>query len=369
MGKQHFFFIVAVLFHAALPLAAETEPELFSITPKDEGMITKEFIAALRAKVGDEKASFASQELDDFGWSWIGNAQTGIECEDRKCDYLNYLDRLHDKALRAAIRNLSPKDRAELLRKEAEWKKYGCADYDYSICDSTGKSIIGINPRDRYIRLCLNRTRYLESSAERRAELDRFHGLRVRYNYAQGNYSQHDSLPIEYNELRRVTPLDVDPDDKKTYGKTYIEDIATLPPEFCREVKVGDDLYQMGILIPNNDRVCERSAQGYERVLVIWKNRKHHAHYYLPHHASVQEVKVHGTQVSVRYLQIEDFVNDVRRKKNVEQTFTIDFTYEIYAPVRITNWLDYYTDGLGIIHAPGCCKGKFQNHDYWSPGE
>ena len=362
-------FIVSVFVPFIGLFAAKTEPELFRITPKDEGIITKEFIAALRAKVGDEKASFASQELDDFAWNWIANARTGIEYEDRKCDYLNYLDRLYDKALRAAVRDLSPKDRAELLRKEAEWKKYGCAGYDYSICDSTGKSIIGINPRDRYIRLCLNRTRYLECSAERRAELDRFHGLRVSYRYAQGDYSQHDSLPIEYNELRRETPLDVEPEDEKTRGKTYVEDIATLPPEFCREVKVGGDLYQLGILIPNNDRVCERSAQGYERVLIVWKNRKHHAHYYLPHHASVQEVRVHGTQVSVRYLQIEDFVNDVRREKNVEQTFTIDFTYEIYAPVRITNWLDYYTDGLGIIHAPGCCKGKFQNHDYWSPGE
>ena len=39
MRKQHFFFIATILFHAALPLAAETEPELFRITPKDEGMI------------------------------------------------------------------------------------------------------------------------------------------------------------------------------------------------------------------------------------------------------------------------------------------------------------------------------------------
>lgn len=367
--RKHFVIFAVTLLSGFSPLAAETDPDLFRITPKDEGMITKEFIAALRAKVGDEKASFASQELDDFAWNWIANAQTRIEYEDRKCDYLNYLDRLYNKALRAAIRDLPPEDRAELLRKEEDWKKNGCAGYDYSICDSTGKSIVGINPRDRYIRLCLNRTRYLECSAKRRAELDRFHGLRVRYKYAQGNYSQNDSLPIEYNELRRETPLDVEPEDEKTRGKTYVEDIATLPPEFCREVKIDGDLYQLGILIPNNDRVCERSAQGYERVLVVWKNRKHHAHYYLPHHASVQDIKVHGTQVSVRYLQIEDFVNDVRRKKNVEQTFTIDFTYKIYAPVRITNWLDYYTDGLGIIHTPGCCKGKFQNYDYWSPGE
>ena len=336
--------------------AAETEPELFRIAPEDEGTITKEFIAAMRAEVGDEKASYASDELDDFANTWIANGKTRQEYESRKCDYLNYLERLYDKALRAASQGLSAETRAELLRKEEEWKKYGCTDYDYSICDSSGKPFIGIDPRDRYIRLCLNRTRYLECSAERRAELDRFQGLRVPYRYAP----QKDSLPIEYNELRRVTPLSPFLEDKQLWGKTYVEDIATLPPEFCREAKAGGDVYQMGILIPNNDHVCERSAQGYERVLVVWKNRKHHAHYYLPHHALVQNVTVHGTQVSVRYLQVDDFVDGARLKKQVEQTFAIDFTYRIYAPVKITNWLDYWIDGFGNLHVDECCEGKFE---------
>ena len=342
--------------------AAEAEIELFRITPEDEGMITREFIAAMRAEVGDEKASYASHELDDFARTWIANGKTRQEYEGRKCDYLNYLERLYDKAFRAASQGLSAGERAELLRKEEDWKKYGCTDYDYGICDSSGKPLIGIDPRDRHIRLYLNRTRYLECSAERRAELDRFHGLRVPYRYAP----QGDSLPIEYHELRRVTPLDPFLEDKQALGKTYVEDIATLPPEFCRETKAGDDFYQMGILIPNNDHVCERSAQGYERVLVIWKNRKHHAHYYLPHHALVQEVTVHGTQISIRYLQIDDFVENTRIEKKVGQTFTVDFTYRIYAPVKITNWLDYWIDGFGNLHVDGCCKGKLGNPDAFS---
>ena len=363
MGKKRLVFIAAALFRGLSLFAAETEPELFRITEKDYGMLSKEFIAAIRTGVGDEKASYASDELDCFASTWIDNGKNRMEYENRKCDYLNYLERLYNKALRAASEGLSPEDRAELLRKEKEWEKYGCADYDYSICDSSGKPLIGIDPRDRHIRLYLNRTRYLECSAERRAVLDKFHGLRVTYRYAP----QEDSLPIEYNELRRITPLDPFLDEKQALGKTYVEDIATLPPEFCQETKIGDDRYQMGILIPNNDRVCERSAQGYERVLVIWKNRKHHAHYYLPHHADVQEVKVHGTQVSVRYRQVDDFIDEVRLKKRVEQTFTIDFTYRIYAPVRITNWLDYWIDGFGDLHVAECCKGKFENFDFASP--
>ena len=364
MRKQILLFIAAALFRGASLLAAETEPELFRITPEDEGRINKEFIDAIRAGVGDEKASCASNELDDFANAWIANGENRMEYEGRKCDYLNYLERLYNKALRAAARDLSLKDRTVLLLKEAKWQKYGCTDYDYSICDSSGKPLIGIDPRDRHIRLYLNRTRYLECSAERRAVLDRFHGLRVPYRYTL----QDNSLPIEYNELRRITPLDPFFEDKQAFGKTYVEDIATLPPEFCRETKIGGDLYQMGILIPNNDSVCERSAQGYERVLVIWKNRQHHAHYYLPHHAVVRKTEVRGTQISVSYLQCNDFVED-RRKKPVGQTFTIDFTFRIYAPVKITNWLDYWIDGLGNLHVANCCKDKFEDFDLSSPKE
>ena len=346
--------MVATLFGILL-MAAKMEPEHFRITPADDGMITKEFISRVRAGVGDEKASRASHELDDFVRHMMGEAKNRIEYENVKCYYLNYLERLYKKALQAAANALPPDEREELLRQEKEWEKKGPTDYDYDILCSDGRTpVINVDPRDRAIRYYLNRTRYLECSPEHRAELARFHGLRVRY--VRGG-----SLPIEYNELRRETPLDVLESNKQTKGKTYVEDIATLPPEFCREVKIGNDLYRMGILIPTNDSSGERSTQGYERILVIWKNREHHAHYYLPHHACVREVKVHGTQISVRYLQSDDFLSTVKRNKNVEQTFTIDFTYMIYAPVKITNWLDYYMDGLGNIHVSECCKGKFQN--------
>lgn len=358
MLKKQIFIVSALVFSIGL-LAKETEPVHFRITPEDEGMITKDFIAAIRAGVGDEKASYASEELDDFVTTLISNAKNRMEYEDRKCCYLNYLERLYNKALKSAAKELSSKAKEELLRKERDWGKYGCTDYDYSICDETGHSLISVDPRWRRIRYYLNRTRYLECSAERRAVLDRFHGLRIPYRYTP----QKDSLTIEYNELRRITPLDTDFENKKARGKTFVEDIAMLPPEFCREAKIGNDLYQMGILIPNNDSVCERSAQGYERVLVIWKNREHHAHYYLPHHACVQKVEVHGTQISVHYLQREDFISEVKRKKDASQTFTIDFTYRIYAPVRITNWLDYWVDGLGRLHTDGCCRGKFPGND------
>lgn len=349
MGRKQ-FLAVAVICSGIWLMAAE--PEHFRITPADDGMITMEFIAKIRSGVGDEKASRASHELDEFVYLLMGKAKNRMDYEDLKCCYLNYLERLYHKALKAATRDLPSPARTELLRQEKEWEKKGPTDYDYEIKYNDGHSVIDVDPRDRAIRYYLNRTRYLECPPARREKLARFHGLRV--PYVRGG-----SLPIEYNELRRVTPLDILESNKPTRGKTYVEDIATLPPEFCREVKIGKDLYQLGILIPTNDSSGERSTQDYARILVIWKNREHHAHHYLPHHSIIREISVHGTQVKVRYLQVDDFVSEVKREKNVEQTFTIDFTYRIYAQVRITNWLDYHMDGLGNIHTDGCCKGKF----------
>ena len=97
--------------------------------------------------------------------------------------------------------------------------------------------------------------------------------------------------------------------------RDYIEDIATLPLDFCRETKVGDDIYQIGLLIPNNDICSERSTQGYERIIVICKNRQHHA--------DVLELKISETQLAVKYFQIDEFDNRNKRKNNPEQNFPL----------------------------------------------
>lgn len=346
---------------AASRRAAQVDPELFRIGPEDEGRISRQFVARMRAEVGDERASCASAELDAAAWRFIGRARTRIEIEDAKCDYCNYLDRLYAKARAAAAKELSPAELAEFLRQEQEWRKrtdesYAC-DLRYEEDDFP---LLAVNVRTRYIRNLRNRTRYLESSRERRAELARFDGLRV--NYVLGE------LPVEFHELRRKVPLDAVHDDRRTRGKFFFDELATLPPEFCREVKVGADLYQLAVLIPNDDISGERSTQGYERILVVWKNREHFATYYLPDHAVVSKLDVRGTEVSIRYRQNDDVDRIERsdRRADAEQTYTVDFTYRIYAPVRITNWLNYYMDGLGNIHRHGCCRGRFGNQEVFN---
>ena len=215
--------ILGLLLILTVSATADT-PALFQTSNEEGSSPSPAFIAKIRAGVGDEKASYASDELNDFVLHLMGKAQNKIEYEDIKCDYLNYLERLHDKALQDAVRGLPPEAAAEIRRKEAEWKTKCATEYDYDITyEDSGRAVIDIDPRDRFIRLYLHRTRYLESPPERRAELDRFNGLRVRY--VRG-----DTLPIVYTELRRTTPLDAVDDNRQTRGKTYDEDIATLPP-------------------------------------------------------------------------------------------------------------------------------------------
>ena len=323
--------------------------DVFKITAKDEGMLSKEFIAKLRAGVGDKNAARASWELHQFAWRLIRNAKNAVEMEDLKVEYLNYLERLYKKALNAALKKMSPRQRAAVLKREKAWNDSVVESYDFEIKDKKGEHIFTlVDNRFRDMRLYLNRARYWECSPARRAEIDRFHGLKVR--------SVRGELPVQFNELRRTTPIRLLALPADFRNKTYIEDLASLPVEFCREVKIGRDIYQLAILIPNNDISFERSTQGEERVLTVWKNREFYACYYLPLQSDIRSVQIRGTQVSVTYTQVDNLEN---RKRSKPQTFTIDFTYYIFAPVKITNWLDYHMDGLGNLHTDECCKGKF----------
>lgn len=325
--------------------------DVFKIAPEDEGKISKEFIAKIRAAAGDKHASHASDELHRYVTNQI-ETLSSREREDMEIEYINYLERLYKRAFEAALKKMSATQKAEIIRQEKEWSRKVVHSPKYKVhCPYEGIVSFSVASQSRYIRLYYNRTRYWACPPARRAEIDEFRGLQISTIYGK--------LPIEYNEVRRITPLDLHNQPVDPRQKTYLEDLATLPMDFCRKTKIGKDTYHIGILIPNNDYCTERSTQGYERVLVIWKNRQYHACYYLPHHADIRSLQIKGSQVSVKYVQIDEFFNHSKRKSNPTQIFTIDFTYEIFAPVRITNWLDYYTDGLGNVHKRDCCKGKY----------
>ena len=347
MLRNIFIFLVV----SSIGTAFAENKDIFKLTPDDEGRISKVFITNIRAGVGDKNASHASTELYKFVINKI-SASSASEREDYEISYINYLERLYQRAFNAALAKLPADKQTEILKREKDWQQKVVNSTVYKIrCPYSGISSFSTASQSRHIRLYHNRAQYWECSPERRAEIDRFQGLQIR--------SICGDVPVEYNELRRRTPLKLHGEPISPKEKNYIEDIATLPLDFCREVEIGSDVYQIAVVIPNNDVSGERSTQGYERIVVIWKNRQYHALYYLPHHADIWELKIKGSQLSVKYFQIDEFGKRDKRKKNPQQTFTVDFTYEIYAPVKITNWLDYYTDGLGNFHHSDCCKDKF----------
>ena len=349
MYKKLFIALAAM----SLPAVFSGDADVFKLTPADNYRISKEFIANIRAGVGDKNASHASTALYYFVLQKISDSDRE-EREDYMIGFLNYQERLYKRAFAKALAQAPVARQAQMLKSEKEWQEQLLKTPVYKVKNSyTGEpDTFSVKDQFRDMRLLHNRTQYWEAAPQRRALIDRFNGLQINCVYGP--------VTVKWNEVRRITPFlefqgtPIDPKDK-----TYIEDIATLPPDFCREIKAGNDIYQIAALIPNNDVCSERGTQGYERVIIIWKNKKFHALYYLPHHAQIKDLAIKGTQLSVTYTQLDEFFNRDKRTKNPTQTFTVDFTYEIFAPLKITNWLDYYTDGLGNHHAIDCCKGKF----------
>ena len=340
--------VVAVQISRAQRAANE---EVFKIGPEDEWRISKEFIAKIRAGVGDAKASHATAELHNFVLEMLNNS-TGNKRNDLFIEYINYTERLYWRAFNAALKTLPPQEQIMVQEKEKKWSADIVDAYDYGLEDNEGKLIFSaVADRFHAIRLYYNRAKYWECTPQRRAEVDRFQGLPVNYIYGE--------LTIDRNELRRKTPIKLQGEAVNSKEKYYFEDIAALQVDFCREVTIGKDVYQIGILIPTNDIAFERSTYGTERILLVWKNREQHACYYLPNSADIREVKVKGSQVMVKYSQVDEDLSEEKRRDKAEQIFKINFTYHIYVRVKITNWQDYRTDALGRIHEDDCCKGKF----------
>lgn len=330
------------------PAKRSVDKDLFKIGPEDEGRLSQEFVNDMLATVGEEKASRASLDLHYF---WLHRKDYPPKEYHRRDDldieYRNYLERLYRQACSRMIHKITPEETREFKRREAQWKREGDLRFG-----EPEPAWISSSPLEQSIRHLRNHIVYLESSAARQAEIDRFNQLSVRYVRGE--------LPIRYNELRRPTPLNVESGTEKK----FTEEIATLPPDFCIETAVGGDRYQIGILIPTNDCSSETSTHGIERVIVIWKNGHQFAVHYLPCHSLILKTEVRGCELTVYFKQKSQNGEQHDITKGKTRRFTIDFTYEVYAPVRITNWLNYFMDGLGNIHMPGCCSDRYDNKKF-----
>ncbi len=341
--------LAAVAVATSLPFVcnAEENDDLFRITAQDDRQLSQEFIDDIIKTLGKKAASHASLELHYCYIYGISDLNRECSYQDNSVYYINYLERLYERACKRLTAKMSHAEKQQFEQAEKEWREKGCPVFGENTPQPEWLTAPIGEQRIRFLR---NRTAYLECSPEQRRAVDKINKLSVRY--ANGN------LPIRFCELQRVTPVDIEKDD----GRTYIECIATLPPDFCHEVKIGNDEYLIGMLIPTNDVASETSTHGYERNLCIWKNGMFHAVHQLPPHCTILSVMSHGADVDVKFVQWSfDEVYCQKRdwRKRKTQTFTIDFTLQVFAPVKITNWLNYFMDSLGNIHKPDCCKNCF----------
>lgn len=309
----------------------------------EEGKISQDFFNKIIAEVGEDAASCASLELHEYCMRHAGTLD-GLESRDWLIEYQNYLCRLYQQAYEKRLANLPCAERDDFIAAEKAWRKYSVQLHpDPQIYNDYDRHIINIRTR----------TAYLEASDSCRRAADAINRQSVRCGGVP-------DMPIRYHYLERTTPVDLDKDD----GEFYVERIAVVPPDFCREAQIGDDIYQIAILLPTNEISGETSTIGVERNLCVWKNGEFHAVYQLPVYCRVTGIKIHDNEVTVSFIQRSDDeyfcgTEDLRQRK--PQTMTLDFTLGTYYPVKITNHLNYYQDGLGNLHTPGCCSGKYNN--------
>ncbi len=299
--------------------------------------------------LGKEAASHASLEFFYYD-------RYGYGCENEWWDYdvyhrgfIHYFEYLYELACQRIKAELSKQAREAFENDEFEWKCYGCPMFGET---TPQPDWMCVRAETQYRRFLRNRVAYLESSPARRQIIDKINRLTVPYVGIT-------QLPIRYCEVQRRTPVSTEKDE----GVFYTECIATVLPDFCHEVTLGNDEYLIGLLLPTNDVFSEPSTWGRERNLCIWKNREFHAVHQLPLECMVLSVQPAGTEVVVTYVQKgseESFFKRIDWRTCKQRTMSFDMRISTFGSIRITNWLDYFMDGLGHIHLENCCKGRFQ---------
>ena len=295
------------------------EPEVFRITETDRGRISRPFIREIIRNAGKDAASHASLELHYYWKRKLDSLNKSADRNDWRAEYCNYLERLYRRAYRSILRSLNERDRKDFEMRESQWRNYlvPTAGDEGRYTDFDGHAV--------YLR---NRTAYLESSPEKRHAVDTINTL----NAPCGQFA---ALPVRFHYLERVTP---DPD--KT-GKTYVERIAVIPPDFCHEAIRGKDRYHLAILFPTNEINAHSSAIGRERNLCIWKNGNFHGSFSLPDSCTVWKTEILDNIIHVRFTcEEKNKIGENRRVSRKMQIFSADFTKGSRRPIKITNWLD-----------------------------
>lgn len=189
-------------------------------------------------------------------------------------------------ALEYKLSKLSQPERLALLQDQLEWQRWAARRNAESMVEG---SIVPMMQSQREESRLKNRFMELTVPEEVRQAFQSMKIAPVRF--------QDKTISLWYGELDFMIP-----NDKKNEFTLEFETIAQLNIPFCREWKIGQDTFFIGIIEPTNYHVVSSFGKGTESNLCIWKNGENIANFLIGKRITVQNISISQGMVKVSFL-------------------------------------------------------------------
>lgn len=216
----------------------------------------------------------------------LGNATTQLEMNSAMGAIATLAEKHMLVALDYKLSTLSQAERIKLLIDQTEWQRWA----DRRNAESMGDGSIA--PMLRYGReesRLKNRFLELTVPEEVRQAFIAMRNAPVRF--------QNQTISLNHGELDFVIP-----ENKRNEFTLEFETIAQLNIPFCREWKIGQDAFHIGIIEPTNYHVVSSFGEGTESNLCVWKNGENVANYLVGRKITVQNISISDDIIKVSFL-------------------------------------------------------------------
>lgn len=216
----------------------------------------------------------------------LGNATTQLEMNSAMGAIVTLAEKHMLVALDYKLSKLSQLERLALLQDQREWQRWA----DRRNAEFMGDGSIA--PMLRYGR-------------EESRLKNRFLELTVPEEVRQAFIAMRNALISFQGKIVVLTHGELDfviPDNKKDDFTLEFETIAQLNIPFCREWKIGQDAFHIGIIEPTNYHVVSSFGEGTESNLCVWKNGENVANYLVGRKITVQNISISDDIIKVSFL-------------------------------------------------------------------
>lgn len=220
----------------------------------------------------------AEAELED--------AQTQLEMNSAMGAIATLAEKHMLVALEYKLSKLSQPERLALLHDQREWQRWADSRNQEFMTDGSIAPLLHSGREESRLK---NRFLELTVPEEVRQAFITIRNAPIRF---QGKI-----VTLTHGELDFVIP-----DNKKDDFTLEFETIAQLNIPFCREWKIGQDAFHIGIIEPTNYHVVSSFGEGTESNLCVWKNGENVANYLVGRKITVQNISISDDIIKVSFL-------------------------------------------------------------------